>query len=396
MNLGWLTDSTPDEEFSRVIVHEFGHALGCIHEHQSPAGGIKWNKQAVYDHYKDWAPSKVDLNIFQLYSKTTTQFSEFDVKSIMLYSIPAELTTDGFSTPWNTELSETDIAFINQTYPDEKPDTGSFSTTEVRLKQVKGAVQRQVFEKRFDLPPAVAVGLTSLDIAGTTDVRVTAFADKITTVSADVHINTWSDTTLYSAAATWFKAAANDPDFQIGQVSTLDSGKPTQGHMAIPVTFDRSYSVPPQVVVWLNSFEMGYDHNWGVAASVSDVTARGFVLHFDSGRDTVLKSASAAWIALPNGKAGVLGGSFSTPDAGSRDETNPVSRGQIRFPQGVFQKAPSTIVVALNGLDIPNGHSLRVKVSVETTAADGIAWRIETWGDGNVVHWASASYIALA
>ena len=27
MNLGWLTDWTPDYEFKRTILHEFGHAL---------------------------------------------------------------------------------------------------------------------------------------------------------------------------------------------------------------------------------------------------------------------------------------------------------------------------------------------------------------------------------
>jgi len=28
MNYGWFTDNTNEEEFRRVIVHEFGHALG--------------------------------------------------------------------------------------------------------------------------------------------------------------------------------------------------------------------------------------------------------------------------------------------------------------------------------------------------------------------------------
>jgi hypothetical protein len=33
MNFGWLRDDTKDTEYERVVVHEFGHALGCIHEH---------------------------------------------------------------------------------------------------------------------------------------------------------------------------------------------------------------------------------------------------------------------------------------------------------------------------------------------------------------------------
>ena len=35
MNYGWLEHDTPDDEYSRVVIHEFGHALGAIHEHQS-------------------------------------------------------------------------------------------------------------------------------------------------------------------------------------------------------------------------------------------------------------------------------------------------------------------------------------------------------------------------
>lgn len=42
MNYGWLDDAS-SEEYSRVVLHEFGHALGFIHEHQSPAAGIPWN-----------------------------------------------------------------------------------------------------------------------------------------------------------------------------------------------------------------------------------------------------------------------------------------------------------------------------------------------------------------
>ncbi len=39
MNYGWLTPTTGDEEYSRVVLHEFGHAIGCIHEHQNPLQG---------------------------------------------------------------------------------------------------------------------------------------------------------------------------------------------------------------------------------------------------------------------------------------------------------------------------------------------------------------------
>src|SRR5690242_7229133 len=36
MNFGWLETTTPEIELREVVLHEFGHALGLIHEHQLP------------------------------------------------------------------------------------------------------------------------------------------------------------------------------------------------------------------------------------------------------------------------------------------------------------------------------------------------------------------------
>jgi len=42
MNFGWLNEDSDEDEYSRVVLHEFGHSLSCIHEHQHPANGIPW------------------------------------------------------------------------------------------------------------------------------------------------------------------------------------------------------------------------------------------------------------------------------------------------------------------------------------------------------------------
>jgi hypothetical protein len=126
MNYGWLTPNTEDGEYSRVVIHEFGHALGCIHEHQSPAANIPWDKEAVYRYYagppNNWTRAQVDLNLFQRYSQSSMQFTEFDKNSIMLYPIPNDLTIGDFEVGWNKFLSANDKAFIATIYPKvEKP-----------------------------------------------------------------------------------------------------------------------------------------------------------------------------------------------------------------------------------------------------------------------------------
>ena len=120
MNYGWLTPQTDDQEYSRVVKHEFGHAFGAIHEHQHPMAGIPWNKPVVYKYYclaYGWDRQKVDVNIFQRYSLTQTNASKYDKHSIMHYSIPNELTFGNFSTGRNTDFSNTDKEFISTVYP---------------------------------------------------------------------------------------------------------------------------------------------------------------------------------------------------------------------------------------------------------------------------------------
>ncbi len=128
VNFGWLREGTADEEYSRVVTHEFGHALGCIHEHQNPVASVPWDKEAVYRYYagppNNWSRDQVDLNLFQKYSRDITQFSKFDKNSIMLYAIPNQFTIGDFEVGWNTHLSETDTSFIETMYPPaEKPIT---------------------------------------------------------------------------------------------------------------------------------------------------------------------------------------------------------------------------------------------------------------------------------
>jgi len=121
MNYGWLTPASTDEQVRGVVLHEFGHALGLIHEHQNPAGGIKWNKKAVYAELSgppnNWTKAVIDANMFQPYDARETNFTKLDPRSIMMYPFPAAWTLDGFSTKTNSDLSPTDIAFIHRQYP---------------------------------------------------------------------------------------------------------------------------------------------------------------------------------------------------------------------------------------------------------------------------------------
>jgi hypothetical protein len=178
MNFGWLTPEVSDREYERVVVHEFGHALGAIHEHQSPGATIPWDKDAVYKYYggppNNWSKEEVDVNLFELYDKTITQFSQFDPNSIMLYAIPNDLTVGDWEVGWNTTMSDTDKAFIASLYP-KKPDEGpEIPHIDIDGKPVAAAIGKPAEEDEF-LFDVTDSGTYTVETTGNTDVVMALF-----------------------------------------------------------------------------------------------------------------------------------------------------------------------------------------------------------------------------
>lgn len=112
MNFEWLDVAT--------IIHEFGHAMGMIHEHQNPFGKpIDWNDKAVLDwahRTQGWSDQTTRENILDRYDSNQLNGSNYDPKSIMLYFFPPELTNDKVGTKQNTRLSPTDCIWLSKMY----------------------------------------------------------------------------------------------------------------------------------------------------------------------------------------------------------------------------------------------------------------------------------------
>lgn len=173
MNFGWLDEG--------VILHEFGHMIGMIHEHQNPrTNPIEWNKSVVNAALSGppnfWDQPTIDHNIYRKYEVNQINGSDFDTESVMLYTFPASWTVNGFQTDPNETLSAIDKEFAKNVYPGA--GTGDGAQT-VELPVYEGALQAEIGqageEDRYKFT-AKTEGRYTIETEGQTDLVMSLYS----------------------------------------------------------------------------------------------------------------------------------------------------------------------------------------------------------------------------
>jgi hypothetical protein len=190
MNFEGFADQLPDD-WNATVLHEFGHALGFEHEHQSPNSPCdqeyRWSDDAGYEPHQNefqefvpdgqgrkpgiytvlqgppngWSRLQIDFNLKQFAPSTDWYLTAFDSSSIMkyvfqdwMYRDVAVSTKSGCYGPPNRVLSKEDQKAAATAYPHDPSAVKSLLDGQIRVTQ-------QMLTRK-NLPPELRLEFKSI------------------------------------------------------------------------------------------------------------------------------------------------------------------------------------------------------------------------------------------
>jgi len=248
------------------------------------------------------------------------------------------------------------------------------------------------FPRTFVAPPRLPHGLRMLDIDRNANIRAQSTIDHITDKSADFHVISWADTTLYSGIVNALNLAPANLEFLNGEHTRNLLAEPN-APSAVRINFERPFVTPPKVVAFFNLIDLDKNHNWRLKTSATNIDTKGFTLHIETWADTILYAARVAWVAYPEDREHIFSTSVNTGEIRPWHEPRPTQSKAITFGNVEFWKTPS-VFVALNIIDLDFKANLRVNAYVDGVSKSGLTWHIDSWAD-SVLYSAGATIIAV-
>jgi hypothetical protein len=107
------------DQFRKVVLHQFGHVLGMVHEFNPVDGGFQWDKPFIARTYNraGWSATDIQQNIYGLYTHRITNGWRFDRSSIMHLGIALRHMNGGVPILNNYDISDGDKDWVSSRYP---------------------------------------------------------------------------------------------------------------------------------------------------------------------------------------------------------------------------------------------------------------------------------------
>ncbi|KAG8907396.1 hypothetical protein FRB99_004421 [Tulasnella sp. 403] len=182
-------------------------------------------------------------------------------------------------------------------------DCGEFSTSEDHPwtnPHVKTA-RRIDFSCHFITPPKVIVFFTQLDFKGQMSWRAKTYTSDIDVEGFTIHIDTWADTTLYSATAGWIAYPEDREHVFSGTASTNDI-RPWNHPQLTQLKHVNFGNVEfwkyPSIFMAFNELDLNIRANLRLRCYADNISTQGFTWHIDSWADSVLYSAGISYLCV--------------------------------------------------------------------------------------------------
>lgn len=253
----------------------------------------------------------------------------------------------------------------------------------------KSASKYHKFGQSFAISPNISIGLTSVNIEpakGGSTVGLSVYTDTINQDGFMLNLVGVGDTVPHIIYGVWVAippyAVQGEVQYQVGHYSTLGTrnrGPGTQ-QTSERVNFPYKFGSTPQVIAWIDGFEMSTANDWRIKTYATNIDMSGFVIHVDTWNDTQLWVGNASWVAFPATATNVVAGTLQPTNVHDLQPT-PVASStwadivSVDWPTGKKTTNVPQVLEGFSTLDEDNNSFLRFSTKGNTTA-DGMIRQI--------------------
>lgn len=179
--------------------------------------------------------------------------------------------------------------------------TGTYDTEETRpwnKPQLQNSKSVK-FATPYHAPPKVVCFLRYLDLEKGKNWRIKTYTSNVKSTGFTIHLDSWSNTVMYRAVASWVAYPQDTPGIDSGRFSATDVRPWTkpQHDNSKAVNFSKVFNKAPKMFIGLDEFDYDAAKNLRLKTSVSNVTPQGFTWHLQSWHDSIMYNAAASYVA---------------------------------------------------------------------------------------------------